>query len=811
MTSRWIVNIADDGRTFGDGFRSGKKIRSMSFALLALIAFAISAAVHPQARAAAPDTLCLMDDGSGLAAYPSEESLSQAAERAETMVTRGAVTSDFRSAMTVGTTSSAAPSDSSIARYCLAAGQAARASSESSPMEAHAYLLSAFRRAEAAGDMAMGARSAYELGLVHARNATAPSQSGSRIAGVGTAFTSGTSPGGPCQVLLDEVGFESQGRSVSVAALQCAVRKARSVSDFSLSSLASLRLARLAIVAREQGDPIASVDAGQSALAALPLSARIMDRDRETLVTARLIEAALDGGSAAHPELSAAIARLRSGGARDPGIAAFAAAMEARIALLQGDAGRADALLQEAILLEAQRSLPMRMPDWLLLRAQVDPDRRRALTAAAFRALEDIRPLLPVDDGLTGEAMFTLMMRDVYEAAVEAEFAALGSAGTGSVAGVQRVIEAYRQAEIQNLFGSECIPPETPFHVSDLREGELVLYPVVLPDRLELIYAWGSEPGGPRYRRLAPRRDVARRDVQAMVRDLRTLGNREHGAEWQAAARGVYDLLVAPLGDKVTAQTSLVIVSDSSFRGVPFAAMQRSDGRFLIEDVALSVAPALDFLEAGDKLEGNRLSVLSASLEKDVALPMGFFPRLGSTSEEAQIAAAVDTPGARRGKVLEDFSTNDLERAIRSRNVDVLHLATHAAFNGRSDRSFIVADGDTILLSELRDLIETNRRFGDDLDLLVLSACETALGDDQAVMGLAGAAIQAGADSALATLWQVDDKGTLQLMEYFYRELRAGKSRADALRLAQLAMIESGAGNADPWKWAAFTLVGGWR
>ena len=116
-----------------------------------------------------------------------------------------------------------------------------------------------------------------------------------------------------------------------------------------------------------------------------------------------------------------------------------------------------------------------------------------------------------------------------------------------------------------------------------------------------------------------------------------------------------------------------------------------------------------------------------------------------------------------------------------------------------------------ILLSELRQILTQNRTRGDELDLLVLSACETAVGDDEASMGLAGAAVQAGARSVIASLWPVNDIGTAQLMKTFYERYRAGSSKSASLREAQLSMIEAGGSNANPNIWAAFTLLGAWR
>ena len=194
-------------------------------------------------------------------------------------------------------------------------------------------------------------------------------------------------------------------------------------------------------------------------------------------------------------------------------------------------------------------------------------------------------------------------------------------------------------------------------------------------------------------------------------------------------------------------------------------------------------------------------------MKNHCSLPAGFFPRLEGTADEARIAAS----SSRGGLFIADFKKADLVQALSARPVGVLHLATHASFNGRSDRAFVVANGETIPLSELRALIAQNRARGDELSLLVLSACETAVGDDEASMGLAGAAVQAGALSAIASLWQVNDAGTAELMKQFYSRYSSGTSRSEALREAQLALISSSGDNADPNIWAAFTLLGAWR
>ncbi len=94
------------------------------------------------------------------------------------------------------------------------------------------------------------------------------------------------------------------------------------------------------------------------------------------------------------------------------------------------------------------------------------------------------------------------------------------------------------------------------------------------------------------------------------------------------------------------------------------------------------------------------------------------------------------------------------------------------------------------------------------IELLVLSACQTALGDKRATLGLAGIAVRAGARSTLATLWSVDDESTAVLMSKFYDELENPTlTKADALRRAQISLLES---DEIPYLWAPYVLVGNW-
>ncbi|MEL7524000.1 MAG: CHAT domain-containing protein, partial [Cyanobacteria bacterium J06553_1] len=134
-----------------------------------------------------------------------------------------------------------------------------------------------------------------------------------------------------------------------------------------------------------------------------------------------------------------------------------------------------------------------------------------------------------------------------------------------------------------------------------------------------------------------------------------------------------------------------------------------------------------------------------------------------------------------------DFTINNLKRTQASRPFGILHLATHAEFNPGTPQNSYIQFGDRKLeLDKVRELGLNNPQ----VELMVLSACKTAVGDLDAEFGFAGLAHQAGVKSALGSLWYISDEGTLSMMSKFYQELKSAPIKAEALRQAQVAMIE---------------------
>jgi CHAT domain-containing protein len=791
-----------------------------------LIALIVALAATPlAARSAELSPAAICNSGARGVAL-SSGALEQAARSAETLLARRGGDNrrgdEALQALELDNTETGVAKAPAVAAYCSAAGESMRLARSGSQFQAQLYLMAAIRFAEQANAPDLSAIASYRLALatvggpVIADTRGGGGQPARQRAALRAAPAIGPPGGRSCEALSQPDLLSQPSRIVTQVSLSCANARARAAGDPQLAALAGLRLARFLTAIGKTIPADAETwraDGRQVALTALPDAGRIADPAIRVQLLGRLTEAALEAGLGADPRLDQSVADMAAAANGQPEGEAYAAALAGRLAFLSGDAARAQALLRRAVYLESQRPQPLRQADWLLWLAQAEPGRRAELVTEAYRALEAVRPLLATVDPLTEESTFTLRMQPVFEQAVEVQLADRDPTGEAPrIARAQEVVEAYRQAEIQNALGADCVPPREPTTPAELRPGEILLYPVLLGDRIELIYATGADAtGAPHYQRLPANRAANRETVARLVAEVVNSTSVEPNTAWRAPARQLYDILIRPIEGELKPTGTLVIVPDGPLRALPFAALLDGAGRFLVARTRISVAPALSYSQPGFDRTKRPLAVVAASLEKAVELPAGYFPKLDGTDAEARVAAGVGGAGDADSRLITNFHKADLQAALSGGRIDVLHVATHAAFNGRSDRSFIVANDEAIPMSDLRGLITANRARGDELDLLVLSACETAVGDDEASMGLAGAAVQAGARSAIASLWEVNDAGTVELMKAFYAGYRVGLSKAEALREAQLKLIAAGGDLAQPNIWAAFTLLGGWR
>jgi CHAT domain-containing protein len=263
----------------------------------------------------------------------------------------------------------------------------------------------------------------------------------------------------------------------------------------------------------------------------------------------------------------------------------------------------------------------------------------------------------------------------------------------------------------------------------------------------------------------------------------------------------LYDWLIRPLEPELLSLhiDTLVFVPDGALRTIPMAALH--DGaQFLISKYALATTPGLALTDPRP---------LPRATTK--ALAMG----LTDAAEGALPYVSQEVRGVQRlygGTVLlnQAFRLSRMETALQQGQFSIVHIASHGHFASDVTQSFLLTFDEKLTLERLAQVVGRVRFHNEPLELLTLSACDTAIGDDRAALGLAGVAIKAGARSALASLWQVQDEAAAILVVEFYRQLHdASVSRAVALQRAQIHLLQDPRYQ-HPFFWAPFLLLNSW-
>ncbi|MEO0708907.1 MAG: CHAT domain-containing protein [Cyanobacteria bacterium J06649_5] len=361
----------------------------------------------------------------------------------------------------------------------------------------------------------------------------------------------------------------------------------------------------------------------------------------------------------------------------------------------------------------------------------------------------------------------------------------------------RELIEALQLAELDNFFHQACLQA-TPQSIDTIDATAAVVYPIILPDRLAVIVA---RPGKPlaHYETLLPKAEL-----EAILTQLRRYLNPHFfETDQRRLSKQVYDWLIRP-GQALFAETqTLVFVLDGALRNLPMGALY--DGQqYLIERYSIALSPGLQLLDPQPLNKGS-LSALTGGLSE---AQQGFSALPAVDAEINQIAATLPATML----LNRAFTTQRLEQTLQKTPFSVVHLATHGQFSSQAEETFLVTWDGRVNVQDLDAMLLPRRQaVNQPLALLVLSACQTATGDQRAALGLAGMAIRSGARSTLATLWQVNDDSTAILMKQFYQQLLETPSmtKAEALRAAQLSLLKQPQYQ-HPFYWSPFVLVGNW-
>ena len=360
------------------------------------------------------------------------------------------------------------------------------------------------------------------------------------------------------------------------------------------------------------------------------------------------------------------------------------------------------------------------------------------------------------------------------------------------------VIEQLQLAELDNFFRDACLRPE-PVQIEEIDRQAAVIYPIILENRLEVIVTVPDAP----LRHYTIFQSAS--EVEDILKQLRQTLVIRTSYSYEALSEQVYDWLIRPLEadlKKADVET-LVFVLDGPFRNVPMGALSDGD-RFLLEKYRISLTPGLQLLESNPFQDtGFRVLLAALTQARD-----GFSPLPNVLAEVEAISERVPT----RVLLDEEFTPEAIQEILDRVPYPVLHVATHGQFSSTLEDTFLVTWTKRIGILALERLLKLNRPNPQvsAIELLVLSACQTAAGDKRAALGLAGIAVRAGARSTIASLWYIDDAATAPLMTEFYQALGESQAtKAQALRQAQIELLETPQYQ-HPIYWAPYVLVGNW-
>jgi len=485
-------------------------------------------------------------------------------------------------------------------------------------------------------------------------------------------------------------------------------------------------------------------------------------------------------------------------------------------------------------------------------RAQLlDKNRESDAALAAYRRAADhhagIRHAIPVylHDGQSSlkvlvdpvyRGMADILLRQAAKAGSDKDKQALLSEAIDAM-------ERIKYAEMEGFFKNSCLVDEdTSVNLknSALQPDIGIIYPIILPDRVELLFRAGDS------------RQIEQSSIQAdaseVIEAAEQMGSylRHAKGNYRPAARQLYNWLLKANDDRLKAKgiTTLLYVPDGPLRQVPFAALL-NDKQFAVESYAVVTLPGLTLKKIQqDKIMDRQALIAGLSKPDGPSLddviqhfsPDSFGTRSVVNDSKSQQTHAL-TPEERSAYIeklslpgiekevsalqktiphtsLENqqFTFKKFKQSLGSGDFSVIHVASHGHFGKDAEDSFIMTyDQNIRLLGEdsFQSLLNDENIKKSGIDLLTLSACKTAEGDDRALLGFSGIAIMTNALSALGTLWPIDDQAAAKFMGVFYGSISQASTKAQSLREAQLALLHDKTLK-HPYFWAPFILVGNW-
>ena len=415
----------------------------------------------------------------------------------------------------------------------------------------------------------------------------------------------------------------------------------------------------------------------------------------------------------------------------------------------------------------------------------------------AILTLENVRQELITGSPFTFHQKVQPLFTELSDLLLTTARAAGGAEKQSYLKNDQNILEQAKSAELQDYFQNDCVIPDESVNLDQIEAATAVIYPVILPDRVEVLVNVRDQ-----VHQFVSRIEAG--DLKDLVNEFRDQLQVDFGdEEYLEIGEELYDLLFAQVEDLFSENkiNTLLVIPDGVLRTIPMAAVYDGEA-FMVQRFAIATTPGIS-LTLPKPLNVENSNFFAGGISEAV---QGYVGLPGVPRELQNLEA---TYGA---SVLRDanFKRDDLKEQLTSADYSIVHIATHGHFDSNPQESYLLTYDDKLTMDLLEESIGNRKNVGEPLELLVLSACETAAGDSRAALGLAGVALKAGARSAVATLWQISDAATVEIIDTFYEyTAKEGVTKARAMQLAQIRLIEQPRFQ-HPTDWAPFLMIGNW-
>ncbi len=426
----------------------------------------------------------------------------------------------------------------------------------------------------------------------------------------------------------------------------------------------------------------------------------------------------------------------------------------------------------------------------------------------------------------------------------------------------RNTIERVKQTELEDYFENRCTLQTVPEQAIDsIATNTAAIYPIILDDRLELLVSIGSRIEHRSVAVPAGQLTQAARQFADKLRHIKP--------DYLDESVQLYNWLIKPLVTLLQRKQidTIIFIPDGALRLIPLAAL--SDGsKFLIQHYAVVTSPGLKLFDP-KPLSRNKLNTLLAGMstpgsviedlpesslqalinavnssnntqrsvlksrdinqmlvdvnQQSVELPIQSVKEMIKDPViSAQVRELLALPGVsdeikRISELLpatvllnEAYSKKQIDGIVKRTPFDIIHIASHGVFGGTASESYIMAHDKILTVAEFETLLQSASNRDQPIELLTLSACQTAEGDDRSPLGISGIALKARVRSALGSLWSVADIATVDFMTTFYQQLKsASTTKAHALQKTQQHLLNNPEYQ-HPFFWSPFILIGNW-